>query len=48
VWPELAALEGDRGAGAWLRTRERAGGALRRAVITDAARDIDHPQRDLR
>lgn len=41
VWPELAALEGDRGAGAWLRARHAQGIAISRVPIIDAARDID-------
>jgi nicotine blue oxidoreductase len=41
AWPELAALEGDRGAGAWLRAQHAKGSAISRVPIIDAARDID-------
>lgn len=42
VWPELAALTGDRGAGAWLRARSSIGAPLLTLDIAAAARDIDH------
>jgi len=41
VWPEIMQVHGDRGAGAWLRTR---GVQVTRVTITGAAHDIDMPR----
>jgi molybdenum cofactor cytidylyltransferase len=43
IWPELAALTGDRGAGAWLRHRLERGAALARCALGRAATDVDRP-----
>lgn len=44
VWPEIAALEGDHGAGAWLKARRAASGPLTVIAIPTAAHDIDRPE----
>ncbi|MFM7707308.1 MAG: NTP transferase domain-containing protein [Gammaproteobacteria bacterium] len=44
VWQEVMTLEGDRGAGAWLRARDTEGLAVIRTSIVGAARDIDSPR----
>lgn len=44
VWPEVMQLQGDRGAGAWLRARDVAGAAVIRMAIAGAARDVDMPR----
>ena len=41
VWPEIMQVHGDRGAGAWLRTR---GVQVTRVTIAGAAHDIDMPR----
>ena len=41
VWRELEALEGDRGAGAWLRARQASRGPLSTVEIGAAALDVD-------
>jgi CTP:molybdopterin cytidylyltransferase MocA len=43
VWPEVMTLEGDQGAGAWLRARQAKGIVITRVPVADAARDIDLP-----
>ena len=43
VWSEVMTLEGDQGAGAWLRTRQAKGIVITRVSVVDAARDIDTP-----
>lgn len=43
VWPGLKTLEGDRGAGAWLKARRAANGALILLAIPMAAHDVDRP-----
>jgi CTP:molybdopterin cytidylyltransferase MocA len=43
VWPQLAALTGDRGAGAWLRERAVRALPISTTPIEGASRDIDHP-----
>ena len=43
VWAEVMMLEGDRGAGAWLRGRITARTPIRDVRMTAAASDIDHP-----
>ena len=43
VWPELEALEGDRGAGAWLKTRLAANSPLTLVAMPRAAHDVDRP-----
>ncbi len=44
VWPEIEALEGDHGAGAWLKTRRAASGPLTLIAVPTAAHDIDRPE----
>ena len=44
VWPEIAALEGDHGAGAWFKARRAASGPLTVIAIPTAAHDIDRPE----
>ena len=43
VWPELETLEGDRGAGAWLKTRLAANSPLTLVAMPRAAHDVDRP-----
>jgi CTP:molybdopterin cytidylyltransferase MocA len=43
LWPEIETLEGDRGAGAWLKARRIANGILNLVAMPKAAHDIDHP-----
>ena len=43
VWPEVMTLEGDHGAGAWLRQRIALARPVSTSSIHGAARDIDHP-----
>ena len=43
VWPELETLEGDRGAGAWLKTRFAANSPLTLVAMPRAAHDVDRP-----
>jgi molybdenum cofactor cytidylyltransferase len=44
VWPEIAALKGDHGAGAWLKARRAASGLLTLVAMPTAAHDIDRPE----
>ncbi len=44
VWPEIEALKGDHGAGAWLKTRRAASGPLTLVAMPTAAHDIDRPE----
>ena len=44
VWPEIAALKGDHGAGAWLKARRAASGPLTLIAMPTAAHDIDRPE----
>ena len=44
VWTEVMQLQGDRGAGVWLRARDVAGAAVIRVAIAGAADDIDVPR----
>jgi len=44
VWPEITALKGDHGAGAWLKTRRAASGPLTLVAMPTAAHDIDRPE----
>ena len=44
VWPEIEALEGDHGSGAWLKTRRAASGPLTLIAVPTAAHDIDRPE----
>ena len=44
VWPEIEALEGDRGAGAWLKAHRATNGILTLVAMPMAAHDIDYPQ----
>ena len=41
AWPEVMALEGDRGAGTWLRARHANGDAVTDVPVIEAAHDID-------
>jgi CTP:molybdopterin cytidylyltransferase MocA len=41
AWQEMITLEGDQGAGAWLRTRQAKGILITSVSVVDAARDID-------
>lgn len=43
VWPEVMTLEGDQGAGAWLRARQAKGIVITSVSLVGAARDIDMP-----
>jgi len=44
VWPEIEALKGDRGAGAWLKARRATNGILTLVAMPMAAHDVDRPQ----
>jgi molybdenum cofactor cytidylyltransferase len=44
VWPEIEALKGDHGAGAWLKTRRAGSGPLTLIAMPAAAHDIDRPE----
>lgn len=44
VWPEIEALEGDHGAGAWLKARRAANGILTLVAMPMAAHDVDRPR----
>jgi len=44
VWPEIRTLEGDHGAGAWLKARRAASGPLTLVAMPMAAHDIDRPR----
>lgn len=43
VWQEVMTLEGDQGAGAWLRARHARGMAITSVPVVDAVHDIDMP-----
>ena len=43
-WAEVRQLRGDRGAGAWLWSRDIAGIAVTRVAIAGAAHDVDMPR----
>jgi molybdenum cofactor cytidylyltransferase len=43
VWSEVMTLEGDQGAGAWLRARHAEGIAITGVPVADATHDIDVP-----
>ena len=44
VWPEIEALEGDHGAGTWMKARRAASGPLTLIAMPTAAHDIDRPE----
>lgn len=44
VWPEIEALTGDHGAGAWMKARRAASGLLTLVAMPAAAHDIDRPE----
>lgn len=44
LWAEVMQVQGDRGAGVWLRARDVAGAAVIRVAIAGAADDIDVPR----
>lgn len=44
VWPEIEALQGDRGAGAWLKAHRAARGPLTLVAMPMAAHDVDRPR----
>ena len=44
VWQEIEALEGDHGAGAWLKARRAANGILTLVAMPMAAHDVDRPR----
>jgi CTP:molybdopterin cytidylyltransferase MocA len=41
VWWEIEHLQGDQGAGAWLRSRNAAGVGVTRVLTCEASRDVD-------
>jgi molybdenum cofactor cytidylyltransferase len=44
VWPDIETLEGDHGAGAWLKARRAASGPITLVAMPMAAHDIDRPR----
>jgi hypothetical protein len=43
VWQEVMTLEGDRGAGAWLRARQQVVVSTNYPQIENAGKDVDFP-----